>query len=34
MRSDNLRLRLRASWLRPLALERGGLTEPLPEKVT
>ena len=33
MRHDNLRLRLRASWLRPLALERGALTEPLPEKV-
>ena len=33
MRHDNLRLRLRASWLRPLALERGELAEPLPEKV-
>ncbi len=33
MRHDNLRLRLRASWLRPLALERGTLTELLPEKV-
>jgi MFS family permease len=35
MHHDNLRLRLRASWLRPLVLERGAaLTEPLPEKVT
>jgi MFS family permease len=35
MRSDNIRLRVRASWLRPLVLERGlALTEPLPEKVT
>ncbi|MFK5635174.1 MULTISPECIES: MFS transporter [unclassified Ornithinimicrobium] len=35
MRNDNLRLRVRASWARPLVLERGAaLTEPLPEKVT
>ena len=34
MKHDNLRLRLRASWLRPVYLERGpALTEPLPEKV-
>lgn len=34
MKHDNLRLRLRASWLRPVYLERGRvLTEPLPEKV-
>lgn len=34
MKHDNLRLRLRASWLHPLYLERGlALTEPLPEKV-
>lgn len=35
MRHDNLRLRIRASWARPLYLERGpALTEPIPEKVT
>lgn len=35
MQHDNLRLRLRASWARPLYLERGpALTEPIPEKVT
>ncbi|MDO5739251.1 MAG: MFS transporter [Ornithinimicrobium sp.] len=33
MRHDNLRLRLRASWTRPLALERGAVIEPVPEKV-
>ena len=34
MRHDNLRLRLRASWTRPFALERGAVvTEPVPEKV-
>src|SRR5690606_39577396 len=35
MKHDNLRLRIRASWARPLYLERGpALTEPIPEKVT
>ncbi|GAA5166727.1 MFS transporter [Ornithinimicrobium tianjinense] len=35
MQHDNLRLRLRASWVRPLVLERGDVVlEPLPEKVT
>ena len=35
MRHDNLRLRVRASWARPLYLERDPvLTEPIPEKVT
>lgn len=34
MRHDHLRLRLRASWTRPLALHRGAdVTEPVPEKV-
>ena len=35
MRHDNLRLRMRASWARPVYLQRGPvLTEPIPEKVT
>ncbi len=35
MQHDNLRLRIRASWARPLYLQRGpALTDPIPQKVT